>query len=206
MKVSDSPPVPNALHHTLSRWSLLTSFLLSKGTPVPIQLLRLNDPTLSEEDRKLIPTFDLSLWSQSHPPDHVEGLLRELTAALKTAGKGDRKNILNVAGYCFGGKFALRMAGWDSVSSVASFHPSLRCPTYVGLAEFDNMVPPTLKEDLERWATISGEPDERRRFEPVVSVYPGVDHGFAARPDTNDPVVAAQYAKALDDASNFFLL
>ena len=77
----------------------------------------------------------------------------------------------------------------------------LSSPTFIGLAELDEMTPPTIKEDLERWtgSTLGSKP------RVSIEVYPGVDHGFAARPDSANPVILAQYTKAFDDSVEFFL-
>lgn len=79
------------------------------------------------------------------------------------------------------------------------------CPTYIGLAELDQMVPPTLKQDLEQWAKLSsGNITGQTKPAVTFSVYPGMDHGFAARPDTTDPAIAVQYARAFEDTIDFF--
>ena len=77
----------------------------------------------------------------------------------------------------------------------------LSCPTYIGLAELDQMTSPTLREDLERWTGIS------IGFKSAVSlkVYPGVDHGFAARPDSGNSTIFTQYTEAFDETVEFFL-
>jgi len=84
--------------------------------------MRRNDPDLSEEDKEILRNIDLDKWLASHPHDHVETLLQELTESLLREEESGNM-ALNVAGYCFGGKHALRMASWKAVSSVASFHP-----------------------------------------------------------------------------------
>lgn len=90
---------------------------------MPIQHLRRSDPGLSEEDKAILQNFDLDMWLKDHSCEHVDNLLQQLTETLVPSKSRDHNVSLNVAGYCFGGKHALRMAGWKGVSSVASFHP-----------------------------------------------------------------------------------
>ncbi|KAJ4176752.1 hypothetical protein NW767_015344 [Fusarium falciforme] len=90
--------------------------------------------------------------------------------------------------------------------AAASFHPSfvveddikdIKAPVYIGLAEEDDMVPETLAQDLGTWT-------KQENVEAVMGSYPGVGHGFAARPATQDPVIREQYDRAFDAALTFF--
>ncbi|KAJ4152120.1 hypothetical protein NW765_017629 [Fusarium oxysporum] len=162
-----------------------------EGDALPIQTLKTRaTPEQIEE------------WRTRHPHDRVEELLDGLVASIRSAEPTIQ--ILAV-GYCFGGKHAFRMAK-KHVTAAASFHPSfvveddikdIRAPVFIGLAEEDDMVPETLAQDLETWTT-------RENVQAGFGSYPGVGHGFAARPATQDPVIREQYQRAFDAALTFF--
>jgi dienelactone hydrolase len=70
-------------------------------------------------------------------------------------------------------------------------------PLYIGLAEKDRMVSPTLRRDLEGWLAASKVRDY------IFVVYPGMDHGFTVRPDNKNPEIRSQCKRAFDDAALF---
>ena len=69
-------------------------------------------------------------------------------------------------------------------------------PIFIGYAEDDQMVSPTLIQDLNGWLSASGASFETR-------VYPEMKHGFAARPDTDDPGIKKQSIQAFEDSTEF---
>jgi carboxymethylenebutenolidase len=72
----------------------------------------------------------------------------------------------------------------------------VQVPVYVGLAGEDEMVPASLPDDLKSWT-------QQERVQATFEIYPGMSHGFAARPDTEDPAVRTQYERALKAAVSF---
>lgn len=72
----------------------------------------------------------------------------------------------------------------------------IKVPIYVGLAAEDEMVPASLRDDLITWTQQLG-------VQATVVEYPGMKHGFAARPDTDDPAIRVQYERALSDALSY---
>ncbi|KIW90068.1 uncharacterized protein Z519_09499 [Cladophialophora bantiana CBS 173.52] len=174
-----------------------------EGDPLPIQLLR-RDHALSideqpwpEEDKQKLRDLDFPAWLQRHNHPRVSSLLNDLIAGLSEQAKNT--TIVGV-GYCFGGKHVLRLAK-SSLKAAAAFHPSfveaedvagIQVPLYAGLAEKDDMVPVSLPEDLQAWAVTK----MKANIPFTMEIYPGVGHGFAARPDTNDDVIRTQYERA----------
>ncbi len=74
----------------------------------------------TEEDKNKMRDFDLGRWLQSHPFEKVEKLLKEWVSAIK----GKSGDLLTFGtGYCFGGRYVLRLAGSSNVDAAASFHP-----------------------------------------------------------------------------------
>lgn len=74
---------------------------------------------------------------------------------------------------------------------------SIEVPTYVGLAEKDQMVPDTLPQDLKTWSS-------KNNVNLQIEMYPGMNHGFAARPEAKDPGEKAQYDLAYSRTVEFF--
>jgi dienelactone hydrolase len=114
-------------------------------------------------------------------------------------------------GYCFGGKHVLRLCKTARLAAAACFHPSfveaedmdmhgVQTPLYIGLAGEDDMVPASLPDDLRVWSSSGMEPD----VPFVMETFPGVGHGFAARPDTDDEVVRGQYRRAFQRTLEHF--
>jgi dienelactone hydrolase len=182
-----------------------------EGDPLPIQMLR-RDRTLSideqpwlEEDKQKLRDLDFPGWLQRHNHPRVSSLLIELLAELSK--RPENTTIMGI-GYCFGGKHILRLAK-ASLTAAAAFHPSfveaddmadVQAPLYIGLAEKDDMVPASLPEDLQTWATTKMRPN----VPFTVEIYPDVGHGFAARPDTKDDLIRAQYERGFQRTIEHF--
>jgi dienelactone hydrolase len=75
----------------------------------------------------------------------------------------------------------------------------LQIPFFVGLAEKDTWVPVSLAESLHYW--VGPRKDQNDHLE--IEIFPGVGHGFAARPDTQDRVIFEQYQIAMAKATAF---
>ncbi|KAL6228857.1 hypothetical protein BDW75DRAFT_226118 [Aspergillus navahoensis] len=181
-----------------------------EGDGLPIQFLRRN-PNISieeqpwpEEDKQKLRDLDFPAWLNRHNHQHVSLLLGELVAHLS---QHHPNATLSGVGYCFGGKHVLRLAK-SSLKVAVAFHPSfveaedmdnVQAPLYVGLAADDDMVPASLAADFQGWS-------KTRMKEGVpftLEIYPGVGHGFAARPDTKDEHIRSQYIRALRSAVDF---
>ncbi|KIW24045.1 uncharacterized protein PV07_09784 [Cladophialophora immunda] len=174
-----------------------------EGDPLPIQFLK-QDHSLSideqpwpEEEKQILRDLDFSSWLQRHDHAKVSALLNNLASHIK--GHYPNATVVGV-GYCFGGKHVLRLSK-DMLAAAACFHPSfveaedmdgIQAPLYIGLAEKDDMVPASLPEDLCHWANSRMGPNVPFKIES----FPQMGHGFAARPDTDDGNVRAQYQTA----------
>lgn len=77
-------------------------------------------------------------------------------------------------------------------------------PIFIGLGEKDDMVPASLKSDLEQWMGITEGAHPASQSPTKFVVYPAMKHGFAARPDTKDPLIREQYLKSFTDTVTFF--
>ncbi|KIW69226.1 hypothetical protein PV04_05114 [Phialophora macrospora] len=173
-----------------------------EGDPLPIQVLKrdralsIDDQPWPERDKQVLRDLDFEAWLRRHDHDRVSRLLEGVMTKISR----DSAIVVGV-GYCFGGKHVLRLGKSARLAAVASFHPSfveaedmrgVRAPVYIGLAGEDDMVPASLSDDLRAWSSSGMEPNVAFGME----TFPGVGHGFAARPDTDDEVVRGQYRRA----------
>ncbi|KAJ5773452.1 hypothetical protein N7457_008348 [Penicillium paradoxum] len=173
-----------------------------EGDAIPEQLLKRNfavaleDEPWTQAEKDLVASIDFETWVKRHSVDRTEKLVHTVVSSLERG-----KEKVAAVGYCFGGKYAIRLAGTSFVDVVASFHPSFLeaddvkegiTSLYVGLAANDDMVPPTQKQDLTSWLTQAGALYG-------METYDGVGHGFASRPDPVSPEGALQYQKAFED-------
>ncbi|OAP56478.1 hypothetical protein AYL99_09657 [Fonsecaea erecta] len=183
-----------------------------ESDPLPIQFLK-QDPSLSineqpwpEEEKQILRDLDFPAWLRRHNHTKVSSLLEGLTSRISSQHPDTA--IVGV-GYCFGGKHVLRLSK-NVLKAAACFHPSfveaedmngIRAPLYIGLAEKDDMVPASLPEDLRRWARSGMKPGVPFKMES----FPHMGHGFAARPDTEDASVRAQYQRAFQRTLEHFI-
>ncbi|EIW82821.1 dienelactone hydrolase endo-1,3,1,4-beta-D-glucanase [Coniophora puteana RWD-64-598 SS2] len=118
---------------------------------------------------------------------------------------------IGAVGYCFGGSMAARLGATDAFNSVVIVHPgglsdeqlkAIKVPTSWACAEEDPGFKPQMRANAESiFKARAGKPDF---IEYEFKDYPGTAHGFAARPDLNDPDVKAGYEGALEQACNWF--
>ncbi|KAH8816704.1 Alpha/Beta hydrolase protein [Xylogone sp. PMI_703] len=173
-----------------------------EGDPITLLYLKRNGQ-MTEEERSLLENFDIKVWAQNHPHERVEKLLSQFLQKLPQTFPAAAKGIFGV-GYCFGGKHVLRLASSAFVAGVA-FHPSNvempdisgpKAPLFIGCAENDDMVSPTLASDLQTALEMSGN-----QF--YIHIYSEMPHGFAARPDHEDSGIRKQFHIAFEDAVRF---
>ncbi|EXJ70647.1 uncharacterized protein A1O5_05637 [Cladophialophora psammophila CBS 110553] len=179
-----------------------------EGDPVPLEHLdwdqskSLEEQGWNEEQLGRMRSFSLDTWLRVHNMTRIQMLLKDCVHAIQQSYPG---TSISAIGFCTGGKQSLLLASW-AVKAAAIFHPSfvkeedihgISVPLYIGLGEKDQMVPSTLKEDLERWLSAS----KVRGF--TISVYPGMDHGWTIRPDNDDPEIRHQCKQAFEDAVKF---
>lgn len=90
---------------------------------MPAIYLRRNDPNLSKEDKAFVQKISIGDWLERHPHDKVDVILEHLVQDLLSQHGDNVGQRVNVVGYCYGGKHALRMAGWKTTRVSAAFHP-----------------------------------------------------------------------------------
>jgi dienelactone hydrolase len=214
----------------------LLIFTILKGNPLPEAFLRRNPAKsideqvcLSEEDKARMRYLDLGTWTKSHPLEKIERLLAGWIPAVKLQLQSPNLRLVGV-GYCFGGKYALRLAASSNIDAAAVFHPVSSIGvdvTPIILFEFSSLTQSksliNIAEDTNgiRVPVLVGaaENDQAVPLEfcrelkttiekgpgPVqFEIYEGMRHGFGARPNTADPAVKMQFLKAFNDATAFF--
>ncbi|KAF7560205.1 hypothetical protein G7046_g3962 [Stylonectria norvegica] len=165
--------------------------------------------SITPQEKTMIRNIDMGAWQQRHTPTHISRVLdrfspeycrylRNSTSPLHPSSKN-----FHVVGHCFGGKHAFQFAklGNDpGVLSAVIFHPSflqaddteeLKRPVFVGCAETD-VFTTSLVNDM-----LSQLPHSGSSYKIVV--YGGTKHGFASRPDPDDPEGVKAFQQAFDD-------
>jgi len=137
------------------------------------------------------------------------GVVGPRTEEFLTKIKAERGyKSIGIAGYCFGGVIAIRIAQHDTVSSVVIAHPG-----YTTLAEIkaiDKPVSWICAEDdpmFHKELRLQAEAHFKSRAPEVQYEfvdYPGTIHGFAARPAREQPLSVEGQEKALEQAVKWF--
>ncbi|KAJ4318944.1 hypothetical protein N0V94_004175 [Neodidymelliopsis sp. IMI 364377] len=146
--------------------------------------------------------FDLMAFIGRHSKDIRWPEIKEHAQTLKR----QYKKVIAI-GYCYGGWACFKLAADPQlIDAVSMAHPSL-----VDKAEIDATKVPiqilapendfAFTEELKKYA-LEKLPQLNIPWEYVY--FPGVQHGFAARGDPNDPTQKAALEKAKRDAVGFF--
>jgi dienelactone hydrolase len=103
---------------------------------VPISVLQ------RDRSKPLEETFNMKSWFEKHTYDSIERHIKSLYSHLRTAsgatsdlGAGNAVPIAAI-GYCYGGKFALRVSSWAGIDTIVAFHPVRICYSDDDFSEF----------------------------------------------------------------------
>jgi hypothetical protein len=152
----------------------------------------------------------LLAWMGRHDPSVMLPRVRAVIADVRA-----RFGATQVAaqGYCFGGRHAVQLGSGATpdVQVYAAAHPSrvaipdeLNATTVPGiylLAEKDHLVGP---KDIAAMQALAAKRRAEGGVATEVHVWSGVEHGFAVRGDTADPVVNAARTAAFAATVAFF--
>ncbi|KAF8541012.1 dienelactone hydrolase family-domain-containing protein [Trichophaea hybrida] len=112
---------------------------------------------------------------------------------------------IHVVGYCFGGKYALRLAATDEVSAVAVAHGTMisredfvgvKNPVTFACVENDPLFPDEIREEGLKLL-------QERNIEHELKVYKGVPHGFAVYGSYPDHHIKLSQEKVFDQFVEF---
>ncbi|KXG54729.1 Dienelactone hydrolase [Penicillium griseofulvum] len=149
--------------------------------------------------------FDLMAWLKGPPghlPNRVDPVVQAILEEMKSNMGCDRVGGI---GYCFGGKYAVRLLhpGLCDVAYVA--HPSfidaeelqaIQGPLSIAAAETD-IFPASKRHESEDILAKTGQPYQ-------INLFSGVEHGFAVRADITKPTIRFAKESALLQAVAWF--
>ncbi|KAH7195000.1 Alpha/Beta hydrolase protein [Fusarium oxysporum] len=159
----------------------------------------------SPEEKEIILNTDMPTWLSRHSRAKVSGLLHPFFVAFRE-GLGQSAK-LHVLGHCFGGKYALRLAKSNKITSAMTMHPSfieeedwqnLQRPVMVCCAESDVFTPSLIADTLKAAAEC--------KVYYKISVYGGTVHGFASRADRSNSEQMRPYRSSFEDSLSWMKL
>lgn len=128
--------------------------------------------------------LNVSDWKKMHPLDNMVKDTESFIKALKDKGV----SRVGVAGFCYGGMTATKLATTDATKAVVLLHPSditannftgVKVPIEVLTAEKDNGLPPALLKQFDDILS-------KNKVVHNITVFEGVGHGWTTRyNDTN---------------------
>ncbi|KAH9682980.1 DLH domain-containing protein [Citrus sinensis] len=147
------------------------------------------------------PKYDKDTWRKNHTTDKGYEDAKPVIAALKEKGV----SAVGAAGFCWGGKVAVKLASNQDVQAAVLLHPSnvtedeikvVKVPIAVLGAERDNGLPPAQMKRFDE--ILYAKP----KFDHLVKTYPGVCHGWTVRYFVNDTFAVNSAAEAHEDMIN----
>ncbi|VFQ88160.1 unnamed protein product [Cuscuta campestris] len=149
------------------------------------------------------PKYDKATWKLNHPAEKGYADAKLVISALKEMGI----SMVGVAGFCWGGKVAVKVANdTKEVQAAVLLHPSdvtademkaVEVPIAILGAERDNGLP---QDQMNLFDQILSS----NKIEHRVKTYPGVCHGWTIRYFHNDPFAVNSAAEAHADMINWF--
>ncbi|TLD29690.1 Elongation factor [Venturia nashicola] len=175
--------IPDAFGLELINNKLLADDLARAGYLVVIPDVFRGNPVPESVLTEGMGSFDIMGWVKTHPTDIVDPILDAVIKDLKASHGITR---IGAVGYCFGGKYVVRyLAAGKGVDAGFVAHPSFLTPEEVEAAkgplsiaapEVDQIFPAELKRKVEDIL-------EKKKLPYQVTLYGGVEHGFAVRTD-----------------------
>ncbi|KAK0608325.1 hypothetical protein LWI29_028986 [Acer saccharum] len=149
------------------------------------------------------PHFEIEAWLKNHTTDKGYEDAKPVIAALRSKGV----SAIGVAGICWGGKVAVKLAGSVDIQAVVLMHPSrvteddinkVKVPIAILAAELDQALPAEQLKDFEEILSAKAE------FDSLVKIYPGVAHGFTVHYNDEDKFAVKSAKEAHKDMLNWF--
>ncbi|XP_048129648.1 endo-1,3;1,4-beta-D-glucanase-like [Rhodamnia argentea] len=150
------------------------------------------------------PSFNREAWFKNHSTDKGYEDAKPVISALKSKGV----SAIGAAGFCWGGKVLVKLAGTEDIQAAVILHPgrmtedeikAVKIPTAILGAEIDHASPP---EDLKKFGEIMSAKTE---FESYVKIFPGVSHGWSVKYDDANEFAVKSAKEAHEDMLNWFL-
>ena len=147
--------------------------------------------------------MDFAKFRREHTVEATEPIIHKTHDWIKANTKA---TYITTIGFCFGGKYAVRLLGDGRADAASIFHPSLiskeelasiKGPLLINAAEEDPIFPTELRHKSELMLADMGA-----RY--AITVYSGTVHGFACRADPKDAVAFVAMEKAFGDTCWWF--
>ncbi|KAL8472671.1 hypothetical protein ACS0TY_029117 [Phlomoides rotata] len=179
----------DAFGYEAPRFRELADKVASLGYWVVVPDLLYGDPFSFEKHTS-------TTWIHGHCPDKGCEDAKAVIDALKSKGVSK----IGVAGFCWGGMLAVRLAALeDYIQAAVLLHPGViteeqinevKAPLALLIAENDQICPTELLIHIGEILSAKSEVDS------FVKVYPGVDHGWTLRYDDEFAVKSAEEAQS----------
>lgn len=150
------------------------------------------------------PQFNREAWRKVHDTDKGYEDAKLVIAALKNKGA----STIGAAGFCWGGKVVVKLAGSNDIQAAVLLHPSritvedindVKSPIAILGAEIDHGSPP---EQMNHYGEILSAKAEVDSF---VKIFPGVKHGWTVRYNVEDESAVKSAEEAHTDMLNWFI-
>ncbi|KAK9459660.1 dienelactone hydrolase [Lipomyces oligophaga] len=150
------------------------------------------------------PDFDFPKWRSVHNIEYTEPLIEKAFAYTKDKFPSVTKFFS--VGYCFGGKYVVRLLGEGKLNAGFIAHPSfvteeelriIKGPLSIAAAETDELMPEEKRHLTERVL-------KEVKATYLLTLYSSVEHGFAVRGNPDDPVSMWYQEAAFYQAVNWF--
>ncbi|XP_040996033.1 endo-1,3;1,4-beta-D-glucanase-like isoform X2 [Juglans microcarpa x Juglans regia] len=148
------------------------------------------------------PQFDRESWRKAHNTDKGYEDAKAIIAALKSKGA----SAIGAAGFCWGGKVALKLASSTDIKAAVLLHPSrvteddindVKVPIAILGAEKDHVSPPEKMKQFGEKLSVKSE------FDSLVKIFPGVAHGWTVRYKVEDELAVRSAEEAHLDMLNW---
>jgi dienelactone hydrolase len=148
----------------------------------------------------------LEKWKKGYEPEFTDPIIEKVVQYIYST-YGNKVNIGGV-GYCFGGRYIIRLMGSGVIDVGVVNHPSFFTMEEVGklgmgkelalyAAERDNILPAEKRREMEDLLTRNG-------VTWMSTVFSGTEHGFSVRGDLNVKEVRLAKEKAFKGAIQWF--
>ncbi|KAF9679025.1 hypothetical protein SADUNF_Sadunf07G0097100 [Salix dunnii] len=149
------------------------------------------------------PGFDVEAWKKLHSTDKGKEDAKSVIATLKSKGVSS----IGVAGFCWGGNVAVKLASSNDIQAAVILHPGpltideikeVKIPIAILGGETDRASPP---EQLKEFGEILSA---KSPLASLVKIFPGVGHGWTIRYNVEDESAVKSAEEAHRDMLQWF--
>ncbi|KAL7266788.1 hypothetical protein RUND412_010646 [Rhizina undulata] len=153
--------------------------------------------------------FLIDMWLARHTPEKTMPIIEKVLSVVKEtyADNGYTASLgTYVVGYCFGGKYALRLAATEEIVATTVAHgllvtkediAGIKKPVSFACVENDPFFPDEVRDEGRRFL-------EDNNIEHEMNIYSGVPHGFGVYGSYEEEHIATCQRQAFDQFMEFF--